>query len=93
MAGRINANYMTINSGDIIGDLDILDLNLENSQGSNDIGDIRIKSHSNDNVHRINLNSSFADGSFVGSKPFTGNCRLSARTPLTGGKVTIMMSR
>ena len=71
VAGRVNANYMTINSGDIIGDLDILDLNLENSQGSNDIGDIRIKSHSNDNVHRINLNSSFADGSFVGSKPFT----------------------
>ena len=71
VAGRINANYMTVNSGDIIGDLDILDLNLENSQGAHDIGDIRIKSHSNNDVHRINLNSSFAEGSFVGSKPFT----------------------
>ena len=72
VSGRVDANYMTVNSGDIIGDLDILDLNLENSQGAHDIGDICIKSHSNGNVHRINLTSSFADGSYVGTKPITG---------------------
>ena len=72
VSGRVDANYMTVNSGDIIGDLDILDLNLENAQGAHDIGDICIKSHSNGNVHRINLTSSFADGSYVGTKPVTG---------------------
>ncbi|MBR4755879.1 MAG: hypothetical protein IK076_02960, partial [Bacteroidales bacterium] len=71
VSGRVNANYMTIGSGDVIGDLDILDLNLENSQGLHDIGNIRIASHSNNDVHRINLNSSFADGSYIGSKPVT----------------------
>ena len=72
VSGRVDANYMTVNSGDIIGDLDILDLNLENSMGTFDIGDIRISSHSNNNVHRINLGSSFADGSFVGTRSITG---------------------
>ncbi len=71
VSGRVNANYMTIGSGDVIGDLDILDLNLENSMGPHDIGDIRFTSHSNDNVHRINLSSSFADGSYIGNKPVT----------------------
>ena len=72
VSARINANYMAVSSGDIIGDLDILDLNLENFQGAHDIGDIRITSHSNNNLHRINIGSSFADGSYVGSKPLTG---------------------
>ena len=72
VSGRINANYMTINSGDIIGDLDILDLNLENSQGAHDIGDICITSHSNNDVNRINITSKFADGSYIGTKSLTG---------------------
>ncbi|MBQ6254760.1 MAG: translocation/assembly module TamB domain-containing protein [Bacteroidales bacterium] len=71
VAGRIDANYMRVSSGDIIGDLDILGLDLENSLGRKDIGDIRISSHSRNGLHRINLNSSFADASYVGSKPFT----------------------
>ncbi len=72
VSGRIDANYMTVNSGDIIGDLDILDLNLENSLGAHDIGDICIKSHSNNDVHRINLESGFANASYVGTRSFTG---------------------
>ena len=72
VSGRINANYMTIKGSDVIGDLDILGLNLENSQGNHEIGDICIKSHSNDDVHRIKLTSGFADGTYVGTKPFTG---------------------
>ena len=72
VSGRVNANYMTVKGSDIIGDLDILGLNLENSQGNHEIGDICIKSHSNDDVHRIKLTSGFADGSYVGTKPLTG---------------------
>ena len=71
VSGRVNANYMTVNSGDVIGSLDILGLDLENNMGRYDIGDIRISSHSNDNLKRINLNSSFADCSYVGEKQFT----------------------
>lgn len=71
VAGKIDANYMMVSSGDIIGDLDILDVDLENSLGKRNVGDIRISSHSRDGLHRINLNSGFADASYVGSEPFT----------------------
>ena len=71
VAGRIDANYMRVSSGDIIGDLDIMDVDLENSLGRRNIGDISVSSHSRNGLHRINLNSSFADASYVGSKPFT----------------------
>ena len=71
VSGRIDANYMKVGSGDLIGNLGILGLDLENSLGRYDIGDIRITSHSNSDLKRINLNSSFADASFVGSKQFT----------------------
>ena len=71
ISGRINANYMNINRGDLIGDLDILGLTLENDNGWHEIGDICVKSHSNDNVNRANITSTFANGSYVGSKPFT----------------------
>lgn len=70
ISGRINANYMNISRGDLIGDLDILGLTLENDNGKHEIGDICIKSHSNNNVNRANITSSFASGGYVGSKPF-----------------------
>ncbi len=72
ISGRINANYMNISRGDLIGDLDILGLTLENDNGWHEIGDICVKSHSNNNVNRINITSSFISGSYVGTKPFTG---------------------
>ncbi|MBR1926162.1 MAG: translocation/assembly module TamB domain-containing protein [Bacteroidales bacterium] len=72
VAGRINANYMTVKGIEMIGDLDIMDLNLENSLGKHDVGDIRIASHSGNGIHRVNLDSGFANGSFVGTKPVTG---------------------
>ncbi|MBR5661955.1 MAG: hypothetical protein IKW99_10455 [Bacteroidales bacterium] len=72
VAGRINANYMTVGKEDVIGDLDVLDIELENSLGKYDVGDVRIRSHTGDGLHRIRLNSDFADISYSGSKPFTG---------------------
>ncbi len=72
VAGRVNANYMTVGKEDVIGDLDVLDIELENALGKYDVGDVRIRSHTGDGLHRIRLNSSFADISYSGSKPFTG---------------------
>ena len=71
ISGRINANYMNISRGDLIGDLDVLGLTLENDNGWHEIGDICVKSHSNNNVNRVNVTSSFINGGYVGSKPFT----------------------
>ena len=71
ISGRVNANYMNISRGELIGDLDILGLTLENDNGWHEIGDICVKSHSNGNVNRVNLTSTFANGTYVGTKPFT----------------------
>ena len=70
MSAEINADYTVVSKEDVIGNMDIKDLVLENDQGRHSLGDIYVGSHSNDNVHRIRLESSFIDGSFVGSKPF-----------------------
>ena len=75
ISGRINANYMNISRRDLIGDLDILGLTLENDNGWHEIGDICVKSHSNNNVNRINITSSFVNGTYKGTKPFTGLLR------------------
>ena len=71
VAGRIDANYMRVSGGDLIGNLDVMDLDLENSMGRYDVGDIKVSSHSRDGFNRINLGSSFADASYIGSKPIT----------------------
>ena len=65
---RTNADFMYVNKEDIIGDISVADLILENEDGRHDIGNISILSHSNDEVHRIRLNSSFADGTYLSSK-------------------------
>ncbi len=69
VAMEMNADYTRINKGDILGNLDINNLVLENDQGVHKIGNISISSHSNDNVNRIKFASSFAEGTYVGSKP------------------------
>lgn len=71
ISGRINANYINISRGDLIGDLDVLGLTLENEQGWHEIGDICVKSHSNNNINRVNLTSTFLNGDYVGTKPVT----------------------
>lgn len=71
ISGRVNANYMNISRGELIGDLDILGLTLENDNGWHEIGDICIKSHSNGEVNKADINSTFLNGSYVGTKPIT----------------------
>ncbi len=71
ISAQVNANYMRVSRGDIIGDLDVTDLNLESGQGRHSIGDICIKSHSNNDINRVNFTSTFADGTYIGTKPLT----------------------
>ena len=66
-----NANFMYANKEDILGDIIISDFILENSEGRRNVGDISIQSHANDNINRVRFNSSFADGSYVSTKPVT----------------------
>lgn len=71
ISGQVNANYINVSRGDLLGDIDILGLTLENGNGRHRIGDICIKSHSNNDVNRANITSSFVNGTYVGTKPFT----------------------
>ncbi|MGN0201860.1 MAG: translocation/assembly module TamB domain-containing protein [Candidatus Cryptobacteroides sp.] len=71
LSGQIDANYMTVSKKDIIGDMNVKNLMLEDEFSRHDIGDITVKSHSNDRIHRINIESSFLTGSFIGTRPLT----------------------
>lgn len=71
IAGSVNANFIKISRGDLIGDIDVLGLTLDSGDGWRNLGEICIKSHSNNNVNKANITSSFINGSYVGAKPFT----------------------
>ena len=61
------ANFRVLESSDIIGNIDIKDIVLEDAGGTHEIGEIAVSSHVNENINRIKLKSSFAEGSYVGS--------------------------
>ena len=69
-SAAVNANFTRIKKGDVIGDIDIRSIKLENKEGKYDIGDISVKSFTANASHRVNLSSSFAKGSFTGTKSF-----------------------
>jgi hypothetical protein len=64
---QTNANFVRTAQGDLLGKVDVGNLNLENSEGKHDIGDISLTSHTNDNKWKVRLNSSFIDGSYIGT--------------------------
>lgn len=64
----INADFTRVRRGEVLGTVDIKGLSLENNDGPHDIGDIYFSSRSTDAGHRVNLNSSFAKGSYSGTK-------------------------
>ncbi|MCR5002748.1 MAG: hypothetical protein K5984_00090, partial [Bacteroidales bacterium] len=68
---RINADYLRVRKGDLLGSITIDGLAFEDQIGFHEVGPIAVSSHSNDNIHRINLNSKFLDGSYIGTKPLT----------------------
>lgn len=65
----VNANFMRAVKGDLIGDINVRGIRLENDEGMHNIGNVSISSHTSDNINRINLTSSFAEGTYVGTKP------------------------
>lgn len=64
---RTSANFNRVDGNDLIGNIDIMDVQLTDMNGHHDIGDISIASHINDDVNRIRLQSRFAEGTFVGT--------------------------
>ncbi len=71
-SGQVRANFKTVKGEDLIGEITASDIFLESDNGGHDIGNIRIQSHSNNDIHRINFSSRFADGTFVGDKSLSG---------------------
>ena len=68
----LNADFTKTPANDIFGDIAIRNLWLENSEGAYNIGDITINSiNRTKNTYKMDLNSSFAQGTLVGSAPVT----------------------
>ena len=67
MRMQVRANFNRVDGKDLLGNIDVRDLVLQDENGTHDVGDITIASHVGDDINRIRLSSSFAEGSFVGS--------------------------
>lgn len=64
---RTSANFNRVDGNDLIGNIDIQDVQLTDMNGHHDIGDISIASHTSDDVSRIRLQSRFAEGTYIGT--------------------------
>ena len=64
---RTSANFNRVDGGDLIGNIDIRDVQITDTNGFHDIGDITVVSHINDDVNRIRVDSKFLEASYVGS--------------------------
>ena len=68
----LNADFTSTPSSDIFGDIAIHNLWLENEAGAYNIGDITFNSINRTNTtYKVEMNSSFAQGSLVGTAPVT----------------------
>ncbi len=67
---QLSANFTKTGSGIWLGDINLANVNLRNSEGLHSIGDIRIDSFSGGDVYQMRFSSSFAEGDFSGSAPF-----------------------
>ena len=65
---QASSNFIRTRSRDLLGDISISGITLESATGRHEIGDISVKAHANDNLHRVRLKSDFINGSFVGEK-------------------------
>lgn len=68
ISAELNANLMKIARGDLLGDFNIYDLTLENDNGVKHIGDIYAGSHTNGDISRAQIRSSFLDAGYVGNR-------------------------
>ena len=69
---KMSADFTQTPSNDIFGTISVQDLQLENSDGSYNIGDITLNSINRANTtYKMELTSSFANGTLVGTAPVT----------------------
>lgn len=65
----LRANFTRTAEKDLTGQIEATGLTLTGMDGKHNIGTISISSHSNDDVNRIKLTSSFINASFLGTSP------------------------
>ena len=63
---QADANFIRTRDRDLLGEVNLRDVQLENAGGRHHIGDIRASAHANDDIHRMLFESGFAEGTFVG---------------------------
>ena len=61
-----SSNFIRTERRDLLGEIRIGDLVLESETGVHELGDVAVRAHANDNLHRIRLQSSFMQASFLG---------------------------
>ena len=65
---QADANFIRTRDRDLLGEINLRDVQLENANGRHHIGDIRASAHANDDIHRVLFESGFAEGTFVGDE-------------------------
>ena len=65
---QADANFIRTRDRDLLGEVNLRDVQLENAGGRHRIGDIRASAHANDDIHRMLFESGFAEGTFVGDR-------------------------
>ncbi len=65
---QATSNFLRTESHDILGDVNISNLTLVSATGTHYLGTLSVKAHANENVHRINLSSSYLEGTYLGDK-------------------------
>lgn len=65
---QASSNFIRTERRDLLGEVNLYDLALVSDSGPHDIGNIAIRAHANDNLHRVRFQSNFLEGSFVGDR-------------------------
>ncbi len=68
---QTQGDFISTSEGEVIGNMDIADIILENTDGKYDIGTINITSHSMGDENSMTLNSDFASASYTGTSPLS----------------------
>ena len=68
---HMNADLTSIGGGEIVGNVSIEDISLANDSGEYRPGQLELKSHGRDSSYRIDIISSFMEGTYSGSAPAT----------------------
>ena len=68
---QASSNFLRTETHELLGDIHLSHIWLESETGRDELGDVVVQAHANDNVSRIRLESGFLDGSYVGdAAPF-----------------------